>query len=463
MAWWIRPLVRLLAALSLPVLVPAIITMVVWMLPGTLATTICPPGCAQQARESLVAEYHLQSPWSEDIRASVGLPPLTVVEKDPEAEAQGAIPYIPEEDYTWGQYAVATGSSALDAGYFLVNWLSRAVVLDFGRGKVGTYTAFEINELVFAALPNTLLLIGASLVPVLGGMLIAAAAWIPHRKVLLASLWAGSLGAVLLLYLAVSAAFGTLSGPPLVVLLTIGVATVLILFAILAAAGWFPFQMDGLLQGIGIIPAVFFALFVYAVLQIFLGGDPLAFDVPLGGSEFWAYFYGEEAAADFEATTMWCRVQPIALIYGGLALGIADGATSSAVLGTRNIFDSEIKQRYIGIAVLRGESVLGNALPNLLPALIGQLRGRVLHLVSGTVIVELVLQIDGLGDLLWNSTLDKATFVILAAAWGFSLISALLLLLQALSEIGVALMVRRSPRVPADLPPAADTVAQGAA
>lgn len=461
MAWWIRPLVRLIAALSLPVLVPAIITMVVWMLPGTLATTICPPGCAKEARETLVAEYHLQSPWSDDIRASVGLAPLTIVEPDAESEAAGVPPYVPEEDYTFSQYAVATGSSALDASYFLVNWLRRAVVLDFGRGKVGTYTAFEINELVFAALPNTLMLILASLVPVLGGMLISAAAWIPHRKALLAGLWSGSIGSVLVLYLLVAWAFGSLTGPPLVVLATIGVATVLILFAILAAAGWFPFKADGLLQGLGIIPAVFFALFVYAVLQIFLGGDPLAFDVPLGGSEFWAVFLGDDAAADMEMTTMWCRIQPMALIYGGLALGIADGATSAAVLGTRNLFDSEIKQRYIGIAVLRGESVLGNALPNLLPALIGQLRGRVLHLVSGTVIVELVLQIDGLGDLLWNSTLDKATFVILAAAWGFSLISALLLLLQALSEIGVALMVRRAPSVP-DLP-ADVAAAQGAA
>ena len=76
MAWWIRPLVRLLAALSLPILVPAIITLVVWMLPGTLASTICPPGCAREARETTVQEYHLQSPWSDDIRASVGLAPL---------------------------------------------------------------------------------------------------------------------------------------------------------------------------------------------------------------------------------------------------------------------------------------------------------------------------------------------------------------------------------------------------
>lgn len=382
LSWWIRPLVRLLAALSLPILVPAIITMVVWMLPGTLATSICPPGCARQARETTVAEYHLQSPWSDDIRASVGLAPLTVVEKDAEAESSGELPYVPEEEYTWGQYAVATGSSALDAGYFLINWLRRAVTLDFGRGKVGTYTAFEISDLIWSALPNTLLLISASLILVVGGMITAAAGVLPRR-------------------------------------------------------------VDSILQGIGVVPAVFMALFVYAILQVFLGGDPTAFDVDLG-------------------TTEPMRIQPLSLIFGGLALGLADGAASGAVIGTRNLFESEVKQRYIGIAVLRGESVLGNALPNILPALVGQLRGRVLHLVSGTVIVELVLQINGLGDLLWNSTLDKATFVILAAAWGFSLISALLLLMQALSEVGVALLIRRAPKVPVAVPAGAALAEEGA-
>lgn len=450
MNWWVRPLVRLMAALALPILVPAIITLVVWTLPGTLASTICPPGCAREAREGIVAEYHLQSPYSDGIRASVGLAPLSAVERDQEAEARGEPQYVPEEDMTTEQYLYASGSASLDAGYFLLNWLANAVTLDFGRGKVGTYTAFQIHELVFAALPNTLLLIGAALIPVFGGMLISASTWIPHRKTLMTALWSGSLGGVLILYGLVAWAFGQIDGPPLVVLVTVGVATIVLLFAILSAAGWLPVQNDGLLIGLGIIPAVFLALFVYAVLQIFLGGDPLAFDVPLGGDEFWGLFYSAEALANTEPTTMWCRVQPMALIYGGIALGVADGATSSAVLGTRNLFESEVKQRYIGIAVLRGESVLGNALPNLLPAFIGQLRGRVLHLVSGTVIVELVLQIDGLGDLLWNSTLDKATFVILAAAWGFSLISALLLLLQALSEIGVALLVRRAPSVAMD-------------
>ena len=59
-----------------------------------------------------------------------------------------------------------------------------------------------------------------------------------------------------------------------------------------------------------------------------------------------------------------------------------------------------------------------------------------------------MLGIDGLGDLLWRGTLANDYFIVLAAAWGFSLLSAVMLFGQASSEVIVAMVVRRSPRVP---------------
>ena len=59
------------------------------------------------------------------------------------------------------------------------------------------------------------------------------------------------------------------------------------------------------------------------------------------------------------------------------------------------------------------------------------------------------VMIDGLGDLLWQGTLTQDFGVVLAAAFAFSVLSALLLLAQALIEIAVALHVRRAPPVPA--------------
>ena len=145
------------------------------------------------------------------------------------------------------------------------------------------------------------------------------------------------------------------------------------------------------------------------------------------------------AAFDAEASL-------VKLLLGALALGLADNALSGAVSGVRAVFDAERQQRYVRFSILRGEGELSNALPNVLPAIAGQLRARLLHLLSGAVVVEVVLQIDGLGDLLWGGTLSQDFGVVLAATFGFAVLSAALLLLQALVEIGVALHVRRAPK-----------------
>ena len=139
----------------------------------------------------------------------------------------------------------------------------------------------------------------------------------------------------------------------------------------------------------------------------------------------------------------------IPILTAGLILGVADGVLAASILGTRATFETERKQRYVGIAILRGESVISNTLPNIFPALVGQFRTRLLHILSGTVVVEVVLQVNGLGDLLFRATLLQDFFVVLAAAWGFSLISAFLLFVQAIAEIAVARHVRRCPVVPA--------------
>jgi len=211
--------------------------------------------------------------------------------------------------------------------------------------------------------------------------------------------------------------------------LVIAIALVpVILASVLSALGWIPQRLDGLWQAIGLVPLVILALFAVAFITINFGPPPID-AIPLWEPGRWA-------AGD------WFRV-----VLGGLVLGIADGVLASAILGTRSVFDAELNQRYIGIAVLRGESVFSNAMPNVTPALVGQLRGRVLLLISGSVIVEAVLQINGIADLLWGGAIKQDYFLVLAATSGFAVLSAALLFFQAASEVGVALWVRRSPRV----------------
>ena len=187
-----------------------------------------------------------------------------------------------------------------------------------------------------------------------------------------------------------------------------------------AASGLMPRRLDPLWQVIGLAPVVILALFCAAYVQI---------------------TYGFDSYSGFPGM--------LRLILGALVLGLADGALAAAVVGTRSVFEAENKQRYVGIAVLRGETPLSNTLPNVTPALMGQLRSRVLQILSGAVIVEVVLEIEGLGDLLWRGTLLQDFGVVLAAAWAFSLISAGLLLAQALVEVFTAVHIRYSPAVPA--------------
>jgi peptide/nickel transport system permease protein len=175
-------------------------------------------------------------------------------------------------------------------------------------------------------------------------------------------------------------------------------------------------KLDPLIRLLGLTPSVVLALLAAAVVTINYGANA----------------YDDDAM----------RVK---ILLGALTLGLADAALSGAVTGIRGLMEAERKQRYVQIAILRGESVLSNTLPNVLPAIAGQMRARLLHLLSGAVIVEVVIRIDGLGDLLWQGTLSQDFGVVLASAFMFALLSAVLLMGQALVEIAVALHVRRSP------------------
>ena len=199
-------------------------------------------------------------------------------------------------------------------------------------------------------------------------------------------------------------------------LLVMGLATLPTLVGtLLGALGVLPRKLDPVLQVAGLTPAIVLALAAAAVVEVNTGG----------------------AMTD---AVSWPR-----LLAAAAVLGLADGVFSGAVTGTRSLFRSEENQRYVGVAVLRGERTLHNTLPNVAPALSGQLRARMLNMLSGLVIVEVVLSINGLGDLLWSGALWQDFGVVLAGATGFALLSSLLLLAQALAEIAVAVHVRRSP------------------
>jgi peptide/nickel transport system permease protein len=192
---------------------------------------------------------------------------------------------------------------------------------------------------------------------------------------------------------------------------------VLLLGAIRAAAGTMSRWTKGTLRGMGMVPALVLALAGSALITIAFGSES----------------HGTAANS-------------LRLLLGALALAIADASLSGTVDGVEELVGNERRQRYVQIGVLRGENELQNVLPNILPALAGQFRARLLNLLSSAVIIEVILEIDGIGDMLWAGTVKQDFGLVLGCTFAFVVISSVFLLLQAAVEITTALKVRSSPK-----------------
>ena len=124
--WWIRPVVRLLAAMLLPVVVPAMITGFIWALPGDPASLICPPNVC--GTEVLARRWNLDG----------------------------------------------------GATQFFVVWISDAFSLDFGNSW-RLHQGMPVLDLLKESIPNTLALISMSTVMVMLGGVLAATNILPRK------------------------------------------------------------------------------------------------------------------------------------------------------------------------------------------------------------------------------------------------------------------------------------------
>jgi len=200
-------------------------------------------------------------------------------------------------------------------------------------------------------------------------------------------------------------------------LVLVGAAGLLVTLAGLGGlTGALGARAEALARAVGVAPAVLLGLLAAASIELRYGADA----------------FGPDAAS-------W------RLVAGVAVLVLADGAFGGALAGARAATAAERAARYVGVAVLRGEAPLDNMLPNLAPALVGQLRARLVQLLSGAVVVEVVLRLDGVGDLLWTGTLLQDFGVVIAAATVFAVFSAVLLAAQAVAELIIGGVVRRVP------------------
>ncbi len=210
-----------------------------------------------------------------------------------------------------------------------------------------------------------------------------------------------------------------LDGAVPVTLSLVGVSGLLVLAGVgLAVTGVAGRRAEVVASVAGIAPVVLLALLGAAMVELRYGAD-----------------------AFVDEAVRWRLIAAIGV------LTVADGALGLAVGGARAVITAERHQRYVAVGELRGEGVLANVLPNVGPALAGQLRARFVHLLSGAVVVEVVLRLDGVGDLLWRATLLQDFGVVLAAATFFAVLSGVALAVQAAVELGLGWMIRRSPAV----------------
>ena len=206
------------------------------------------------------------------------------------------------------------------------------------------------------------------------------------------------------------------SGIPNTLILLFAALIPLTLASFIGITQWISKKFDGILVAFGVLPCLVLGLIFTAIIKIQFG------------------------AAAFDDEAYWFRIAA-----GALTLGLTDGVLSGAIIGFRDIMSNEEKERYAQISILRGETPFENAFINVVNTLSGQYRGRILQLLSSLVIVEVLLEIDGIGMLLWVGTLSQDFGLVLSATTIFALISSALLVFQAFVEIIVAIQIRKTP------------------
>ena len=184
--------------------------------------------------------------------------------------------------------------------------------------------------------------------------------------------------------------------------------------AILTAKQWIPRWAKSAVRLVGMLPGLVLSLAAIAVYTVYI--NPSAME------------------------TTWTQV-----FMGALILAIADAALSGTIDGVDEVIETEGRRRYVQIAILRGESTLKNILPNTLPGLVGQIRARLLGLLSAAIIIEMILKINGVGELLVVGALKQDFPLVMACTFFYVVISSVMLFLQASIEIAVALSIRKSP------------------
>jgi len=166
--------------------------------------------------------------------------------------------------------------------------------------------------------------------------------------------------------------------------------------------------------------------FVFAIMLIIL----------FAGGSYWSFFPLRGLWSDnFADLSFWGKIKDYAwhLTLPLIAMGVS--AFTTTTLLTRNSFLDEIRKQYVITARAKGlseKSVLyGHVFRNAMMLVIAGFPGAFISaFFTGSLLIEQVFSLDGLGYLTYKSTVNRDYAVVFASMWVFTLMGLLLALVS---------------------------------
>lgn len=158
--------------------------------------------------------------------------------------------------------------------------------------------------------------------------------------------------------------------------------------------------------------------------------------IVFAGGSYWNWFPRRGLTSDDFATfSTWGQIKDYAwhLVLPLIAMGISAFTTTTML--TRNSFLDEIRKQYVVTARAKGLTenrvLYGHVFRNAMMLVIAGFPGAFIHaFFTGSLLIEQVFSLDGLGFLTYNSTVNRDYAVVFASLWVFTLIGLLLSLVS---------------------------------
>ena len=166
--------------------------------------------------------------------------------------------------------------------------------------------------------------------------------------------------------------------------------------------------------------------FIFAIFLIIL----------FAGGSYWSFFPLRGLTSDnFADLSVWGKVRDYAwhMVLPLVAMGVSGFATTTLL--TKNSFLDEIRKQYVVTARAKGlaESrvLYGHIFRNAMMLVISGFPGAFIGaFFTGSLLIEQVFSLDGLGYLTYKSTVNRDYAVVFASLWVFTLIGLLVALIS---------------------------------